>query len=113
MLPRDLPREQIHLRARSFDGDAVLESRDDRQVVRVAHDFFRRRQGHRGPELNFGTWISEAGRHHADDGKALVVKVEVLADDVAAAAETRLPKLVVENDYLIAAVGVFLLAEES
>src|SRR5689334_6634635 len=111
MLPRDLSGDQIHLRARPVETNAILEPGDDRQVVRIAHDFLRGRKSNRGPKLNLGAWISEARRHDAEDGETLVVKGKGLANDIAAAAETRFPELVVENNHLIAAIGVFLVAE--
>jgi hypothetical protein len=61
----------------------------------------------RNPEIDVTARKLEVGRHHSDDLRRGVIKVQLPAHDVLIAAETSLPERIAEHTDLIVTLNVF------
>ena len=93
----DLSRHRVHVGVGLRDRDARLEPRHHQNPVIFVVDEFRfERQ--RYVQLTLHA-VGRAGRQHADDRVLLAIHADLLADDMAIAAEPILPELVGQNRF--------------
>ena len=95
-LIREHAANRVHLIARAFSGDAVVQARV--RELRVAGQTFACGRGrhHRHPHI-LRARKGEAPRHHADDARRLAVDSDDSADGIRARAERASPELVAQD----------------